>query len=369
MKILILNWRDIKNPASGGAETVTFEIAKYFIKHGHEVTWFAASFKSAPASENLDGVKIIRAGSQTTVHIHAFIKYLTHFRGQFDLILEEINTLPFLTPLYAKEKKIAYFNQLAREVWFYEAKFPISLIGFLLEPLYVALYRNTQVITISKSCQLELQEFGIKKVSVFPMAIDFEKEQKFLTPKESILTLIYVGRIVPSKRVLDVIECFNLVLRQVENAQLWIVGNGDESYTSKVTSKIKKLGLDQKVELKGRVSDEEKFRLMSRAHLILVTSIKEGWGLIVSEANGVKTPAVVYDVSGLRDAVRDQETGIVCKQGSPQSMAEEIITLVKDRKKYATLQTNAYNWSKELTWENTGRKSLEIIEKVLGSTE
>ena len=68
MRVLILNWRDIKNPKSGGAEIVTLEHAKYWVKRGHNVTWFTSSFKGANREEFLNGVKIVRFGNFITVY-------------------------------------------------------------------------------------------------------------------------------------------------------------------------------------------------------------------------------------------------------------------------------------------------------------
>ena len=49
---------------------------------------------------------------------------------------------------------------------------------------------------------------------------------------------------------------------------------------------------------------------MAEAHVLLMTSVREGWGLVVTEANACGTPAVVYNVPGLRDSVRNEETGL-----------------------------------------------------------
>src|SRR5204863_3055881 len=57
------------------------------------------------------------------------------------------------------------------------------------------------------------------------------------------------------------------------------------------------------VEFVGRVSQDRKYELMARAHAIVATSVREGWGLIVSEAAALGTPAITYDVAGLRDSV------------------------------------------------------------------
>lgn len=365
MRILIFNWRDLKNPSSGGAERVTHEIAQFWQTHGHSVTLFTSAFPGSKNEETAGKLKIIRAGNRYTVYLWAIYKYFSEFRGKFDLIIDEINTIPFFTPLYVKERKIVYINQLAREVWFYEFFQPFSSLGYFLEPLYLKLYRNIPCMVISDSTRKDLLNLGIKKVSVFPMAADFKEEQKYLGSKENGFTLLYVGRLVRSKRVLDVIEAFSLIAKSVPESKLWIVGSGDQKYLKSLKDLSLNLGVENRVNFLGQVSQEEKFRLMNGAHLILATSVREGWGLIVTEANALKTPAVVYDVPGLRDAVKHKITGLICSQNKPSSLAKEVVSLKQDPNTYQKLQESAYNWSRRLTWENTGYESLKILQEVM----
>ena len=364
MKILIFNWRDIKNPQAGGAELVTHEISKRWINSGHEVTLFTSQFPQSKKEEIIDKVKIIRSGQQWSVHWKAYLHYQKYFKGKFDIIIDEINTIPFFTPLYVKERKIAYFNQLAREVWFYESFFPISLLGYLLEPLYLRFYRNIPTMVISSSTKKDLVSLGFKDVEVFPMAVDFEKTQKFLADKEKNLTIIYVGRLVYSKKVVDVIESFRIIIKKVKDAKLWVVGSGDKRYEEKLKKLVEKYSLKELVRFFGYVTQEEKYKLMSKATVIAITSVREGWGLIVTEANSLKTPAVVYNSPGLRDAVIHNETGLICENNNPDDLANNILSLL-NKNIYSRLQKNAHSDSRDRTWEKTAKEGLKIINRVL----
>ena len=100
---------------------------------------------------------------------------------------------------------------------------------------------------------------------------------------------------------------------------------------------------------------------MQKSHLIAVTSIKEGWGLIVTEANSQGTPAVVYDVDGLRDSCRNLETGFVCEKNTPENLSEKIQEALQDKESYERIRQNAWNWSKEINFD----KSYEDFSKLL----
>jgi glycosyltransferase involved in cell wall biosynthesis len=114
----------------------------------------------------------------------------------------------------------------------------------------------------------------------------------------------------------------------------------------------------------GRVSEEKKYELMRRAHIMLHASVKEGWGLVVIEAAGQMTPSVVYNVNGLRDSVKNGKTGIVIEENTPKSLASNAYELIKNKSLYNKLQKDAYVWSKTFTWENCAKPSLKLIKQL-----
>jgi len=366
MKILISSWRDIRNPRGGGAEIVTQEVAKRLVRRGQEVTLFTSAFPGGAKEETIDGVKIIRRGREWTVHFWAYRYYKKYFKGRVDLVIDEINTIPFFTPFYVQEKVVMYINQLAREVWWYQLFFPLNLIGYLLEPIYLRLYRKIITITISESSKQDLVNIGFKKemIEIIPMAIDFqpvESLEEIAKAKDP--TILYFGSLRPMKRPEEIIKALPLIKKTITNIRLQIVGKGSKKDLARLKKLVWKYDLGDNVIFQGRVGVEEKKKIMSQAHLIAVTSIKEGWGLIVTEANALGTPAVVYNVSGLRDAVQDGVTGIVCQENIPACLAENIIELLKNKELYKKLQFNAWEWSKTLTWDRTADRFWEIINK------
>src|SRR5206468_8182458 len=138
-------WRCLRNPRAGGAEKFTYEVARRLVSRGHSVEWFSASFPGAEAEEEIGGVRMVRAGSQWTVHWRAFRRYRGRLSGHFDAVLDQVNTMPFFTPLWAKIPSFMLIHQLAREVWWYESPFPISALGYMAEPWYLRIYRRSRV--------------------------------------------------------------------------------------------------------------------------------------------------------------------------------------------------------------------------------
>lgn len=365
MNILILNWRDTKNPKSGGAEVVTMEHAKAWTKAGHKITWFTSKFENSKEYEIVNDINIVRRGNFITVYFHAPFFYL--FSGnKFDVVIDEIHGLPFFTPLYVRKPKIAFIHEAAREIWDYMYPFPLNLIGKLSERLYFLLYKDTPFWTDAQSTIKDLSYYGIPFQNC--TAINCPVNNKSLTmlpKKENIPTFIFVSRVVKMKGIEDVIKAFFHILKTVKNGQLWIVGDGDKNYLKYLKQTMNTYAVSTKVRFFGRVTNAKKLELMRRAHLLLHASVKEGWGLVVIEAASQGTPSVVYNVSGLKDSVKDGKTGLVIRENSPQELAKEALELVKDKARYEYFQKNGLRWAKSLTWEKATRQSLDLIERVV----
>jgi glycosyltransferase involved in cell wall biosynthesis len=362
VRILILNWRCPKNPRAGGAELFTLEVAKRLVSGGDEVEWFSASYPDAAPEEDIDGIHVVRAGRQWTVHLRAFLHYRGKLRSRFDVVVDEVNTMPFFTPLWAGVPVFLLIFQLAREVWWYESPFPVNAIGFAAEPLYLRCYRNSQVLTISASTEKDLRKLGFSgPITIVP--VGRETVEPATTAKATTATFLYVGRLSPSKRIPDVIHAFGLFRDAERTGQLWLVGDGPVEYRRKLQHLVSALGLSDHVEFCGRVSVAEKYTRMAQSHMLLLASAREGWGLVVIEANSCGTPAVVYDVPGLRDAVRNNETGLVVEP-SPLELARGMQRLWDEPELYSRVAAEARRWSTTFSFDTaaaTVRERLRLI--------
>jgi len=359
MRILILNWRDPKNPRAGGAETFTFEVARRLVEAGDEVEWFSAAFPGAAAEEEVEGIRLVRQGRQWTVHWKAFGHYRNSHSKRFDILIDEVNTMPFFTPLWSDIPKRMLVFQLAREVWWYESPFPLNALGYAAEPQYLKVYRKTPVLTISKSTENDLRHLGFSgPITVLPIGIEPSREDA--ERKLSVPTFLFVGRLVPSKQVPDILRAFSLFHQEIGDGQLWLIGDGNESYVRQLKRQAVDLGVADKVEFCGRVSADEKAQRMSAAHMLLMSSVREGWGLATSEAAAFGTPSVVYDAPGLRDAVKDWETGRVVPP-LPAELAKAMVQLWNDQPLYRRIAAAAKESVRRLSFDATASLFREAL--------
>ena len=357
--ILMMAWRDIKNPTKGGAEVVTHELLKRWTKVGYKCVLYSSAFPRCKNEEVVDGYNIVRGGGRLGTYWKAYRFYKNNAKN-FDLVIDQVNTIPYFSPLYVKCKRMSYFNQLCREIWFYEMPFPISLIGYLAESFYLRLYKDVPCMTISESSKKDLQKHGFDEVYTFPMGIDFKPLDE--VPEKEKNSLIYVGRLKKSKRVHHIIKSLFYVKEKIPDVKLYIVGDGDKKYKKYLNGLIKSYRLENNVVLKGYLSFEERNKLMSMVEAILVASVKEGWGLIVTEANAMGTSAIVYDADGLRDSVKNNETGLIVEP-SPNHMSEAIVNYLRNEELKMRLSKNALMDAGNYNWDRSAEKALKMIEQ------
>lgn len=369
MNILIFSWRDPKHPLAGGAEQSIHEHSKGWVKKGNKVTLLSSRFKSAKGYEILDGIEIIRRGSQYLgVQIEAFLFYIKN-KQEFDLVIDQFHGIPFFTPLYVKHPKLAVIQEVAKEVWFFNHfKFPLNfivgLLGYILEPLIFGLYKNMIFITASDSAKKDLISFGIKQNNIYVInhgvsVVKFKKSKKEKEP-----TIIYLGRLSKDKGIEDALKTFELLYKKNKNYSFWVVGKGEtKEYEEKIKKKAGRTIFKKKIKFLGYVDEKKKFELLSKAHILINPSKREGWGLVNIEANVTGTPVVAYKSAGLIDSVKHGLSGII-SNSNPADLASNVQKLISDKKLYSKLSKGAIKWGKNFTWEKASSKSLIALKTI-----
>ncbi|MEO6653673.1 MAG: glycosyltransferase family 4 protein [Ilumatobacteraceae bacterium] len=315
MRILILNWKDRTHPNAGGAEEYTQQIAKRLVELDHEVTLFVSAVEGRPTTEVIDGYRVIRRGSRLGVYSEAKRFWGTEGAGSFDVVVDESNTRPFLTPRYVRTVPVVgLIHQVAREVWHYETPFPVALAGrYLFEPRWLREYRDVPVMTISESSAGSLRQYGIKNTTVLPIGADPTENPRVESAPHP--TMLFLGRLSRNKRPDHAMEAFRLLRASVPDARLWMMGDGP------MRDQLER-SLPPGAQVLGHVTWEERQRRLGEAHVLVTTSVREGWGLNVSEAAAVGTPTIGYRVDGLRDSIPASGGHLV--DPDPTSMAQAV---------------------------------------------
>jgi len=373
LRILWFNWRCIKHPLAGGAEVYTHEVARRLSELGHEVVLVASRPGSLPRDEYIDGYRVLRAGNKYTVYLESrrVYKQLRESGWRPDIVVDEVNTIPFLAPGYVSEPIVMLIHQLCRECWSYAVHPLVQGVGWWLERRFHRLYAGyvrkggvASVVTVSPSTRRDLEELGYPGDRVFIVYNglnwgiygDCIKQE---AGRDSLA--VYVGRISSYKRLSDLLETWRILEAEKSSIGLHIAGRADPRYLRKLIKLARDLGL-KSVEFSQNITVEEKKALLSRARVLVYPSIREGWGQTVIEAAACGTPSIAYDVPGLRDSVRHMETGILVQPGNIVELANAVRKLVSSNEEWSRLSLKAYEYSKGFNWDNTAREFLKILE-------
>lgn len=357
----------MKHPYAGGAEVVNEELAKRLVNDGHEVKFIVAGYSGSEMNESRGGFSIVRLGNRWTVYWRAYKYYKNNLIGWADLVIDGVTAMPFFTKFFVKERTFIFVHNLARQIWFYQIYFPFNIIGYILEPLWLLLINDQKVVTISQSTKNDLLRFGFgeKNIHIISEGIDItpvhdlQSVNKFEKP-----TILSFGALRPMKRTKDVVKAFEIAKNKIPELQLIVAGDDISPYGKRVKKYANNSKYNSSIQWLGKVQMDKKIEMMQKSHLIAVTSVKEGWGLIVTEANSQGTPAVVYNVDGLRDSVRNEVTGLVCKKNNAVVMAENFVRLINDRDIYNRLRLSGWEWSKEVTFERSYGEFFDAINNI-----
>lgn len=364
MNILIFNWRDTKHSWAGGSELYIHELAKRWVKLGNKVTLFCGQDIDGhlPEEEIIDDIRIVRKGSKYSVYYWAFIYYFKYFRKGTDVILDVENGIPFFTTFYSRKKKTSLVYHVHAEQFFYELSFPINILGFILEKYaFPILYRNNNIMAISKSTKGKLEKLGFKSknISIVEPGVTINGIKNLSVNKYNKPTIVYLGRIKKYKRIEILINIMPQILNRVPKARLLIAGWGSEApfiIDLAMKSKVRK-----RIELVGPVTEYEKKILLSKSWVFVNPSLHEGWGISVIETNLLGTPAVSFNVPGLSDSIKNSYNGYLCKD--EKEMVDMIVKILKNKTLRNKLSDNSKKWAKQFNWDRAAELSLKILNK------
>ena len=367
MNLLALNWNDLKNPFGGGAEVHLEELLRRLVRYGHQVTLLCSGWEDCRPEETVEGVRIIRIGNRYTFNwlVPRRLRALIN-EGNYDLLLEDINKIPFYTPLYVKIKTLVIIPHLFATTVFHETNPILGTYVYLAEKPLVSIYKGKPFNVISESTAEDMVARGVPKedVSVIHCGIDRttyaydSTVTKYIQP-----TVLYLGRIKKYKSVQHLISAFARVVKQLPNAKLMVVGAGD--YLPELEKQARELQLGESIEFPGFVSVANKVERMRKAHVAVLPSLKEGWGLTNIEANSVGTTVIAANVPGLKDSVRHNQTGLLYEYGNIDQLTESVLSILTSNELRERLEQGALEWAERFNWDSAARKFNDLIHAVV----
>lgn len=365
MNILVVNYRDRMHPAAGGAEKHLHRIFSQIVEAGHKVVLLTTAFAGCKPRETVDGIEVVRKGGDLLFQLTAAMNVRKLDREfNFDVVVEDLNKLPLFTPFLAKKPVVVQMHHLWRGSIFHEAAFPIAFMVWAFERVIPWFYRKQPFVVVSPSTKYELEEIGIAedRISVIYNGSDDVDPSQVVTTEEVPSTpyFLWLSRVHRYKGIWTALEAFEEFAENHPDVKLMVAGDGP--LLKKIPAWLKERGLTDRVELLGFVSPSKKRALLRNAVALLQTSYKEGWGLTVVEAARLGTTTIASDVPGLRDSVRNGETGLLFPVGDFHTCASEMDRLYSDDDLRTRLSAAAKSYAGEFRWDIAAEKTLDLLQ-------
>ena len=369
MRVLLVNWQDRENPQAGGAEIHMHEIFGRMAAAGHEITLLCGGWPGCPPRARLDGIEVHRVGTR---HSFAFLvhRYFDRTFGDvapsLDVLVEDVNKVPLYTPRWRGVRRIvALVPHLFGATVFQELAAPLAAAVWLAERPLGRVYRNVPFEAISQSTADDLARRGIPRdhVEVIYPGIDTKCYTPLPGSRAPKPVFAYLGRLKKYKGVHYVIRAF-AQMRNKE-ATLEIAGAGD--YRPQLEAIARSLDLGQRVRFLGRIAEPDKLALLRRAWALVFASPKEGWGITNLEAAACATPVVASNSPGIRESVRDGDTGYLIPHGDTTAMAAALDRIAESRELVERLGKAARSFAETFTWERAAGETAAHLSKVVAA--
>ena len=383
MRILILSSEF--PPGPGGIGTHAYQLGKYLSSQSHSVMVLSpqdyAKQKEIDEFNAAQTFEIIRLQScafkpfQIFQRLFVILKSLAHFKPE--LVIASGGKTSWVVSMLLKPKKI-----------------PWVLIGHgtefgdhgLLNSWFTKISGNAAdaVICVSEYTKEALHTFGIDKPPVFVIHNGADHTLYYPLPDNEIrslrnehgardkFVLLTVGRVYNRKGQEVVIRALPLILKSHPEVVYWMVGIPQDQ--QKLTDIADKLRVRDHIRFWGKVSNQKMVGYYNACDLFVMTSRQlvngnfEGFGIAVIEAALCGKAAVVSKNSGLAEAVKHDETGLIVPQNDPVNTAEAILRLIENRRELESLSSQArYNAIENQTWDKVGANYLNVFEKVISS--
>jgi glycosyltransferase involved in cell wall biosynthesis len=347
-RLLFIAWRDLANRRAGGSEVLVDRLAMGMMARGDRVSLLCGG----PSAERR--YDVVRSGGTYGQFIGAPFVYWRRLRGS-DLVVEVCNGMPFFTPVWCGQPKICLVNHVHTELWRMMFPRPIAAMGQFAESRVMPwMHRNNLFLTVSNSTADALREIGVSDDRIRQICNGVVQPDP-LTPRSPEPLFLALGRLTEYKRIDLLLKLWERV-RHVVGGKLVIAGDGPER------SRLEALA-GPNVIFTGRVSEEEKHRLLCSAWLLVHPALIEGWGIVITEAAIRGTPAVGFDVPGLRDSVVNGETGLLVK--TEGQFASAWASLALDRQGAEAMGLAARERAERLHWSEAVEGFAHVADEAL----
>ena len=370
MKICHLSYDDLDNPWLGGGGAIRAREIYRRLADRHEITLVTGGFPGGAGEERADGLRIVRLGRtggtgsglgyarsrlsycrRAPAHLH---------RADWDVWVHEFSAFaPLWVPSATRRRGILLFQHFMGHHALAKHKL-VGAAAWAAEKWTLKAY--PRIITVSPSVERHVRAcIGRRQVQVDCVYNGVEAGYFDLRPEENSYVL-YFGRTDVHTKGMDVlVQAFARLVPDYPAIQLKIAGrSGNPRQAELLAQLIDRHDLRERVEVVGTVDDERKRELLRRALFVCLPSRYEGWCIAAIEAGAAGKAVVGTRISGLQDAVRHGETGLLVESGRPEQVAEAMRQLLDDVEQRRRLGGQGRVWARRFDWDRIALDHEEI---------
>jgi len=340
----------------GGGERRYFEIGKRLIERGWEVDLVCMKIKGVKEKEDINGIKVHHIGpviddppKRSLINFAHFILAVIFWILGHDYDIIDAQTYAPLLPAFIASRikgtpMIATIHDVSStypDQWVQSSK-----LAKVAEKILLRLPFD-RIITVSNTTREALvKDYGTdpRKVEVIHNGVDLSFIDSIRASKVP-GTLIFVGRLAPHKHVDHLLKIVKELKGEIPNLKLKIVGDGVEK--NRLLKLVKDYKIEDRVSFYMNLKYSDVIYQMKKSSILVLPSTREGFGMVLAEANACYRPVIAYKSGGVVEVIRDGENGFLVEPLNLRSLKEKIKTLLLDDK----LQ------------ERMGRKGRRIVEK------
>lgn len=360
-RIDVVAWRDFDDPEAGGSELHAHRIISAWSKAGLDISMTTSSVPEGRRVVRRDGYKVIRRAGRYSVFPRSVLSGALGRIGSGDGMVEIWNGMPFFSPLWSRSPQITFLHHVHAEMWRMVLPRGLAQLGHGMEHRVAPpFYRSSRIVTLSRSSRQEIVDrLGLpaERITVVPPGVEPRFSPGGVRTTDPLV--VAVGRLVPVKRFDLLIDSLVQCKQAIPGLRAVIAGEGYERPA--LEERIRSRHAGSWIELPGFVDDDALVDLYRSAWVVASSSLREGWGMTVTEAGACGTPAVVTRIGGHQDAVADGRSGILVDPNSTDELASALTAVLTDEVLRRRLGSGALEHAATLTWDATARGALAAL--------
>jgi glycosyltransferase involved in cell wall biosynthesis len=358
-RIDVVAWRDFDDPEAGGSELHAHRVMSAWSEAGLDVSMTTSSVPDARTVTRRDGYRVVRRAGRYSVFPRTILSGALGRIGSGDGLVEIWNGMPFFSPLWAHCPHIVFLHHVHAEMWKMVLPSPLAECGYVIEHrLAPPAYRRSRIVTLSTSSKREIVErlrIPPERVSVSPPGVEPQFTPGGHRAEDPLV--VAVGRLVPVKRFHLLIEALVALKPHFPGLRAVIAGEGYERPA--LEDLLHRTGAASWISLPGYVAEDDLVDLYRSAWVVASTSLREGWGMTVTEAGACRTPSVTTRIAGHQDAVIDGVTGLLVD--GADDLVEALRSVLGDEALRRRMGTAALEHAARFTWDATARGALAAL--------